>query len=75
MSGPARKAVPLAPTRKEGWMKYICLGYLEPGWFENMSESERIKEYHAKLYDRPAATEPIIESVTITAAIGATEER
>ena len=22
-------------------MKYICLGYLEPGTFENMSESER----------------------------------
>ena len=22
-------------------MKYICLGYLEPGRFENMSESER----------------------------------
>jgi hypothetical protein len=22
-------------------MKYICLGYLEPGAFENMSESER----------------------------------
>ena len=22
-------------------MKYICLGYLEPGKFENMSESER----------------------------------
>ena len=23
-------------------MKYLCLGYLEPGKFENMSESERI---------------------------------
>ena len=23
------------------FMKYICLGYLEPGKFENMSESER----------------------------------
>jgi hypothetical protein len=22
-------------------MKYICLGYLAPGKFENMSESER----------------------------------
>ena len=22
-------------------MKYVCLGYLEPGKFENMSESER----------------------------------
>jgi len=36
---------------------------------------ERINEYHAKLYDRPAANDPIIESVTITAAIGATERR
>jgi hypothetical protein len=26
---------------KEDLMKYICLGYLEPGTFENMSESER----------------------------------
>jgi len=26
---------------KEEWMKYICLGYLDPGKFENMSESER----------------------------------
>jgi len=25
---------------KEELMKYICLGYLEPGKFENMSESE-----------------------------------
>ena len=33
----------------------------------------RINEYHAKLYDRPAANDPVIESVTITAAIGATE--
>jgi hypothetical protein len=22
-------------------MKYVCLGYLEPGKFESMSESER----------------------------------
>jgi hypothetical protein len=22
-------------------MKYICLGYIQPGKFENMSESER----------------------------------
>ncbi len=36
---------------------------------------ERINEYHAKLYDRPAANDPIIESVTITAAIGGTEGR
>jgi hypothetical protein len=26
-------------------MKYICLGYLEPGKFENMSESERNKVF------------------------------
>jgi hypothetical protein len=26
---------------KEELMKYICLGYIEPGKFENMSESER----------------------------------
>jgi len=26
-------------------MKYICLGYLEPGKFENMSESERNTVY------------------------------
>ncbi len=25
----------------EEWMKYICLGYVEPGKFENMPESER----------------------------------
>ena len=36
---------------------------------------ERINEYHAKLYDRPAPDAPIIESVTITAAIGGTEGR
>src|SRR5437868_15405825 len=26
---------------KEEWMKYICLGYLEPGKFEGMTEDER----------------------------------
>jgi hypothetical protein len=35
----------LAPIEGRGTrrktMKYICLGYLEPGKFENMSESER----------------------------------
>lgn len=36
---------------------------------------ERINEYHAKFYDRPVANVPIIESVTITAAVGATERR
>jgi hypothetical protein len=28
-------------NKKEEWMKYICLGYLEPGKFDNMSEDER----------------------------------
>ena len=41
----------------------------------NYGNCERINEYHPKLYDRPAATESIIESVTITAPIGATERR
>jgi len=41
----------------------------------NYGNCERINEYHAKLYDQPAATEPIIESVTITAHIGGTERR
>jgi hypothetical protein len=27
--------------RKEESMKYICFGYLEPGKFENMTDSER----------------------------------
>ena len=36
---------------------------------------ERIGEYHSKLYDRPPASEPIIESITITAAIGVSERR
>lgn len=31
---------------------------------------ERIHEFHSKLYDRPAPNEPIIESITITSAIG-----
>jgi hypothetical protein len=31
----------LSHRNKEERMKYICLGYLEPGKFENMSESER----------------------------------
>lgn len=36
---------------------------------------ERINEYHAKMYDAPAADAPIVESVTITAAIGGTDGR
>jgi len=34
---------------------------------------ERIREFHAKLHDRPEPTEPIIESITITSAIGGTQ--
>ena len=41
----------------------------------NYGNCERITEYHAKLYDRPAANDPVIESVRITAAIGATERQ
>src|SRR5580658_442381 len=41
----------------------------------NYGNCERINEYHAKLYDRSAPTEPIIESVTITAHIGKTDRR
>src|ERR1700730_18165385 len=31
----------LAPYRERGIMKYICLGYIEPGKFEGMTEDER----------------------------------
>lgn len=31
---------------------------------------ERIHEYHSTLYDAPATNEPVIESITITSAIG-----
>jgi len=41
MNDPARKAVPLAPTRRRRTTKYICLEYLEPGKFEGMTEDER----------------------------------
>src|ERR1700730_18147202 len=37
----------LAPTQRRRTMKYICLGYLEPGKFEGMTEDER----HAGLDD------------------------
>jgi hypothetical protein len=30
---------------KEKWMKYICLGYLEPGKFEGMTEDERHRTF------------------------------
>jgi hypothetical protein len=39
--GPLSHRKQEAAENKEEWMKYICLGYLEPGRFENMSESER----------------------------------
>jgi hypothetical protein len=41
----------------------------------NYGNCERITEYHPKLYERPAANEPIIESVKITAHFGGTERR
>jgi hypothetical protein len=31
----------LSHGNEEDFMKYICLGYIQPGKFENMSESER----------------------------------
>jgi len=36
---------------------------------------ERITEFHTKLHDRPAQSEPIVESVRITAAIKETSGR
>ena len=41
MNAPGRKAVPLAFTQRRTTMKYICLGYLEPGKFEGMTEDQR----------------------------------
>jgi hypothetical protein len=41
VNDPAGKAVPLAPTKRRRTMKYICLGYIEPGKFEGMTEDER----------------------------------
>ncbi len=41
MNDPAGEAVPLAAIGRTGTMKYICLGYLEPGKFEGMTEDER----------------------------------
>ena len=41
MNDPAGKAVLLAPTERRRTMKYICLGYSEPGQFEGMTEDER----------------------------------
>lgn len=41
----------------------------------NYGNCERIFEYHSKIYDKPSPNEPVIESVTITAAIGSSERR
>jgi hypothetical protein len=41
MNDPARRAVLPATTKRRRTMKYICLGYLEPGKFEGMTEDER----------------------------------
>jgi hypothetical protein len=41
----------------------------------NYGNCERITEYHPKLHDPPAPDAPVIQSVKITAAIGATERR
>jgi hypothetical protein len=35
------RPVLLAPYRERGTIKYICLGYIEPGKFESMTEAER----------------------------------
>src|SRR5260370_41252554 len=47
MNDPARKAVLLAPTGRRRTMKYICLGYPEPGKFEGRTEEGR----HATLQE------------------------
>lgn len=41
----------------------------------NYGNCDRINEYHPKLYDRPAAGDPIVESVTITANFGGKDRR
>ena len=41
MNDPARKAVPLAPTRRGRAMKYICLGYYDKDKHESMTEGEQ----------------------------------
>ncbi len=40
-------AVPLATTKRRRTMKYICLGYIEPGKFEGMTEDERHAASHS----------------------------
>jgi hypothetical protein len=41
VNDPARKVALLAPTMRRGAMKYICLGYMEKGKFEGMTEGEQ----------------------------------
>jgi hypothetical protein len=36
---------------------------------------DRINQFHSKIHDRPEANDAIIETITITAAVGATERR
>jgi hypothetical protein len=35
----------------------------------NYGNCERIREFHSKFYDRPAADQPIIEAIKVTAAV------
>jgi hypothetical protein len=37
---PTRRVSPKGEGKEE-WMKYMCLGYIEPGKFEGMTEDER----------------------------------
>src|SRR6201987_6491568 len=37
----SRGSLPLSAQIRRRFMKYICLGYIEPNKFESMSESER----------------------------------
>jgi hypothetical protein len=41
LNEPARKIPLLAANKRRRVMKYICLGYIEPGKFEGMTEDER----------------------------------
>jgi hypothetical protein len=41
LNEPARKIPRLAPNKRRRAMKYICLGYIEPGKFEGMTEDEQ----------------------------------
>jgi hypothetical protein len=41
LNEPARKTPLLAANKRRRAMKYICLGYIEPGKIEGMTEDER----------------------------------